>query len=198
MYRSYGNCTVSPLTTSNEISFGNDRHYHLRNINAFFLMFAVEYEYTGNTSAHGIVLDNWRYKGSFSHGRYNYTNTTLTLSITRSGQTISSVSSITTEPTPWNLSIKGVITPNYGDGLSTENVSAIFRYFDVSFEEPGYDAFDVSVCADPQDAVTLTLAVPGARNGSDLNSFKGNVRMSVSNYTQVYPAQVGNIQVRSL
>lgn len=194
--RQYNNCTTSSLVPAPDLYPGQDSHYHLRSVSDLFLLSAVEYSYAGNMSAHGLMLDNWVFSGAFSHGGYNYTSSKLQWSITQPGQAISSISSINTSPIPWRLSIDGLVTPTFPDGASTMNVSSVTRYFDLTFEEPSFDVFDTSVCVDPSDAVFLNLAVPIMENGTDLSRFRGNIRKAISNYTQIYPIQVGNIEVR--
>lgn len=191
IYTQYSNCSVQALTSSNDIDIYLG---HVRSLNDLFLLSAVEYDYTGNMSAHGVLLDNWVFSGDFSHAGYDYTNTTLQWLITQPGQNISSLFSVTSSAVPWRLSIEGLLTSSEGE--TALNVSSVIRYFDLLFEEPNFDMFDVSVCVDPVDSMFITLALPGARNGIDLCQFKGNIRNAVSNYTQLYPIQVGNIEVR--
>ncbi len=73
---------------------------------------------------------------------------------------------------------------------------SVARYFDLSFDEPGDDVFDTSVCVPPRDALFIALSIPGTMSGINLSQFRGNTRSAVANYTQLYPMQVGNIQVR--
>lgn len=190
--RKYNNCTASPLL-SPDLYHGQDSHFSLRSLNDLFLLSAVEYSYAGNMSAHGVVLDNWVFTGAFSHGGYNYTSSKLQWSITQPGQPISSISSTVTSPIPWSLSLDGLVTPP--NGACTVNISTVTRYFDLTFEEPNFDVFDTSVCVDPSDAIFLTMAVPMLVNGTDLSQFRSSIRKAVSNYTQIYPIQVGNIEV---
>lgn len=192
--RQYNNCTISSLVSAPDLYLGQDSRYALRSLNDLFLLSAVEYTYSGNMSAHGVLLDNWMFTGAFSHGGYNYTNSTLQWSITQPGQAISSISSISTAPIPWRLSLDGLVTP-LSDGASTMNISSVTRFFDLTFEEPSFDVFDTSVCVDPNDALFLILAVPTLQNGTDISRFRGNIRRAVSNYTQIYPIQVGNVEV---
>lgn len=191
--RQYNNCTTSSLVAAPDLYLGQDTRYRLRSLNDLFLLSAVQYSYAGNMSAHGVMLDNWAFTGAFSHGGYNYTSSKLQWSITQPGQAISSISTTITSPIPWRLSLDGLVTPT--DRASTVNISSITRYFDLTFEEPSFDAFDTSVCVDPSDALFLFLAVPIIENGTDLSQFRGNVRRAVSNYTQIYPIQIGNVEV---
>lgn len=192
IYTQYSNCSVE---ASNDLYLGHHDNL-IRSLNDLFLLSTVEYNYTGNMSAHGVLLDNWVFSGDFSHAGYDYTNTTLQWLITQPGQNISSVFSVTSSAVPWRLSIEGLLTSSEGE--TALNVSSVIRYFDLLFEEPNFDVFDVSVCVDPVDSMFITLALPGARNGIDLCQFKGNIRNAVSNYTQLYPIQVGNIEVRRI
>lgn len=185
----HSNCTVSPLVSTTDIYLGKDGRYHLRYVQDLFLFSVVQLSYAGNMSAHGIILDNWKFNGNFSHFGLNYTNATIQWSITRAGQSIATLSSISNSSLPWRMSSEATIM---GDTVST-----VTRYFDLSFDEPGTDVFDVSVCVLPQDALFLALAIPGTMNGINLSQFRGNTRHAVANYTQLYPMQVGNIQVIS-
>lgn len=76
------------------------------------------------------------------------------------------------------------------------SISSVTRYFDLSFDEPDLDVFDTSICVDPMDAIFLTLAIPATENGTDLSEFRGNIRKAVSGYAEIYPIQVGNVEVR--
>lgn len=195
IHRQYSNCTISPLASGFDLYLALDGHYHLRSVSDIFLLSALNYSYAGNMSAHGVMLDNWRFSGDFCHAGYNYTNTTLVWSITQPGQAISTLSSISTSPTLWRYSVEGSVYPLSLNKSMTMNISSVSRFFDLVFDEPSFDAFDTSICVDPMDASFLTLAVPGARDGTDLSQLRGNIRKAVSNYTQIYPTQVGNVQV---
>lgn len=190
LYRQYSNCTVSPIN--------QDGSFYHRSVNDLLLLSGVNYTYDGNMSVHGLVLDNWKFTGDFTHAGYNYTNSTVLWSITRSGQTISNVASITTSPTPWRFSLEAGSATATLFNVTFTNFSGTSRYFDLSFEEPSFDVFDASICVDPSDALFLTLEVPGIKSGIDPGQFKGNVRKSVANYTRLFPIQVGNVQVRHL
>lgn len=196
--RQYNNCTTSPLVDAPDLYLGQDSRFTLRSLNDLFLLSAVEYTYAGNMSAHGVLLDNWVFNGTFSHDGYNYTNSKLQWSITQPGQAISSISSINTAPIPWRLSLDGLVTPALSGADSTMNISSVTRYFDLTFEEPSFDVFDTSVCVDPNDALFLVLAVPTLQNGTEISQFRAGVRRAVSNYTQIYPIQVGNVEVSVL
>jgi hypothetical protein len=194
--RQYSNCTTASLSMAPDLYFGQDSHYKLRSLNDLFLLSAVQYSYAGNMSAHGVMLDNWEFSGDFSHGGYNYTNARLQWSITQPGQAISSLSSTITTATPWRLSLDGLVTSTFSDEAVTVNVSSVTRYFDLAFEEPSLDVFDTSVCVDPSDAAFLVLAVPMLGSGTNLSQIRGSIRRAVTNYTQIYPTQVGNVEVR--
>lgn len=191
--RQYSNCTVSPLVMGTDLSRDQNGSFYLRNVNDLLLLSGLNYTYAGNMSAHGLMLDNWKFTGNFSHAGYDYTNSTVQWSITQPGQAISNIASVTTTPIPWRFSVEGSVTSS----LLNESfiLSGVTRYFDLSFSEPSLDVFDTSICVEPRDAIFLTLAVPGVKSGIDLGQFKGNVRKSVSNYTQLFPIQVGNVQV---
>lgn len=188
--REYNNCTSS-LVAAPDLYLGQDSRYKLRSLNDLSLLSDIQYSYAGNMSAHGIMLDNWVFTGAFSHGGYNYTSSKLLWSITQPGQAISSISSTITSPIPWRLLLDGLVA----DGASTANISSVTRYFDLTFEEPSFDVFDTSMCVDPSDALFIILAIPIIENGTDLSQLRGNVRRAVSNYTQIYPIQVGNVEV---
>lgn len=187
------NCTVSPLTFSTDLIVGEDGRYHLRSVNDLFFISTLNLSYAGNMSAHGIILDNWKFKGDLNRFGFNYTNSTILLSITRAGQSIATLSSVTESPLPWRLSVDTVVS---SDSIPPFNLSTVVRYFDLSFEEPGTDVFDVSLCVLPQDALYLTLAMMGTVNGINSSLLIGSTRKAVTDYTNLYPMQVGNIQVR--
>ena len=194
IYRQHSNCTVSPLVPESDLYIDQNLMGHFNNLNDMLLLSGVNFTYAGNMSAHGLILDNWIYNGNLSYAGYNYTNSTVQWSITRSGQNISSITSTAASPLPWRFSIEGQVTSSY---FNKTYLSSVSRFFDLSFDEPNSDIFDVSICVDPREAVFLTLAVPGMRSGVDPGRFKGNVRKSVSNYTQLHLIQVGNVEVRN-
>ncbi len=105
----HSNCTVSPLGPTTDTYVGKDGRYHLRYVNDLFFLSAVHLSYAGNMSAHGIILDNWNFKGDFSHFGYNYSDATLQWSITQAGQSIATLSSITTSPLPWRISLEATV-----------------------------------------------------------------------------------------
>ena len=192
--RHYSNCFVSNLNRQASTS-GNGI---IRSVKDLLLLseLEVDYDYTGNTSAHGVVLDTWVFSGSVQHGGYNYTSSLLQWSITQPGQAVSSTITTTTSRIPWRLSINGLVTPGGTAGATSTNISSVTRYFDLSFDEPDLDVFDTSICVEPMDAIFLTLAFPVTENGTDLSSFKGDIRKVVSRYAEIYPIQVGNVEVR--
>lgn len=197
VYRQHNQCKVSSLIPSTDLRMGQDGRFYLRNVSDLLFLTGMNYTYAGNMSAHGLLLDNWKFTGNFSHYSYDYTDATVQWSITRAGQAVASTTSVTTSPALWRFSIEGTATSSLSDDNSTFHISSVSRYFELSFEEPSVEVFDISVCVDPEDAVFLTLAVPGVQSGLDPDQFRSSVRRAVSNYVGLYPAQVGNVQVRS-
>ena len=195
IHRQYSNCTVAPLSSYPDLNIGEDSRYHLKSLNELFFLSVVNYTYAGNMSAHGVVLNNWGFSGDFNHNGFNYTNSKLQLSVTQNGQNVPSISSITSSPIPWRFSLQGLVTST--DTSVTNNISSVFRFFDLSFDEPTFDIFDISICVDSRDSILMTLAVPGLVNGVNLGEFRGNVRKAISTYAEIYPIQVGNVEVRS-
>ena len=193
IYRQYSNCTITPLDQTSDVFLGKDGKYHLRSPGSIYLLSVVNYTYIGNTSAHGVFLDNWMFTGNFSHAGTDYINCTIQWSITQPGQAIPSLSSLNTSPIPWRMSLKG--TANIPSINESIDISTVTRLFDLTLEEPSFDVFDVSICVDPKDVVMLTLAIPGIENGTDLSKLRGNIRKAISNYTKIYPIQVGNVEV---
>lgn len=196
LYRQYSNCSILPLTMSSDLVPESDNHYHLRNLNNLFLLSELDYDYAGNMSAHGIILDNWKFSGNFSHAGFSYTDAKVQWSVTQPGQVIAGVSSVRTSATLWRLAVEGLTTPTSTEDSTPTNLSSVSRLFDLSFDEPSSDVFDALMCADPRDTVSLTLAIPelSARD-SDLSALSGRVKRAVANYTEVYPIQIGHAEV---
>jgi len=190
------NCTVATL----EVPYGGggividpDGTYHFGKLNQlFYLVNASEYTYVGNSSAHGVVLDNWMYMGDLDLPYVSYRDATMEISIARNGAP--STRGTNTEPIPWKISLEGTIV--VGEGTFNTTLSSVTRLFDLSFEEPSLDVFDVSLCSEPKDYVVMVMSVPkGPNNMVDYSTFRKNVRQSIVDYTQVAPLQVGNIEV---
>ncbi len=155
-----------------------------------------EYTYVGNDSIFGdIILDKWQYMGNVETPQVSYYNITVDLDIARGGVPSSSLNS--SGPVPWKISVNGIESIN--DGTVNVTISSLTRFFDVSFEKPRYDVFDVSMCSPPGDHEVVVVSVPkdsAAESAVDLDMFMTNVRTSVMDYTGLAPIQVGNIRVR--
>ena len=171
-----------------------DGSYHFNSLShLFYLVNASEYSYVGNSSAHGIILDNWMYMGDFDLPLVSYRDTTVEISVARGG--VPTTHGWNAGPVPWKISLEGTIIVN--DFNVT--ISTVSRVFDLSFVEPPFDMFDVSVCSDSKDYVIMAMSVPkGPNNMVDYSSFRKNLRQSVVDYTQLAPIQVGNIEVGQL
>ena len=159
-----------------------------------YIVNVSEYTYVGNDSIFGdIILDKWQYVGNIETPQASYYNITVDLGIARGGMPSLSLNS--SGPVPWKISVNGIESIN--DGNVT--ISSLTRFFDVSFEKPRYDVFDVSMCSPPGDHEVVVVSVPkdsAAESAVDLDMFMTNVRTSVMDYTGLAPIQVGNIRVR--
>lgn len=192
LYRQYRNCTVTPLPTSGNVYVGPDGCAHVLDSNHFFyLVNTSNFNYEGRSNVHGVLLDDWMLTGNFSSGNEHYTNTTVRLSVLQPGWTNPSISSVDTNPKPWRISVDGTVEVA-GNVL---NVSYVSRFFDLSFEKPGFDVFDISDCVDPKDSATVSLAVPKGSGDVDYDGYSGNVRQAIVDYTKLLPIQVGRIEV---
>ena len=140
-----------------------------------------------------LVLDSWVYVGNFTYNGVAFINATVKLSITKDGYSIPTISSIDSGSVLWRTSIDGV---SAFDG-SYENVSILTKFYDLAFEKPESGVFDVSYCASPADSVLLKLAVPVVESvGVDYDEYRTSLRSAVVEYTQLYPTQVGQIEVK--
>ena len=186
------NCTVETLTIPSgggDLIVDPDGTYRFGRLeDVFYLVNASDYTYVGNSSAHGVILDDWTYTGDIKRFNVMYNNVTVVYSTARNGAP--STYSSNMGPVPWRFSVDGRIS-----GAVNSTISSVFRLFDLSFEEPHYDVFDVSICADPMDYLVLTMAVPKDSNEVDYSSYRKNVRQALVGYTQVLPIQVGGIEV---
>ena len=193
------NCSVEPLTTDYGgygLVLEEDGSYHFYSIQElFYLVNASEYTYVGNSSANGVILDDWMYVGDFDRPLVSYQDATIEVSIASNGAPSTYGENV--GPVPWKISIEGRVISNYSGTPVNATISIASRIFDISFEEPHFDVFDVSVCSEPKDHIVMVMSVPkGPNNMVDFSSLRKNVRQSVVDYTQVAPIQVGNIEVR--
>ena len=190
--RQYRNCTVGPL----QLQHGSNTHGKLDSNHFFYLVNASEYVSDGSSdSDDGVATDNWIYAGNFSYGGLTFTNSDVRLSITQSGISVPSISVITYSPTPWQLSVDGMALVNG----KMENVTIVSKFYDLSFERPHFEVFDVSYCATPTDSIVLSLAVlVGSSLSVDYDKYESALHQAVVTYTQLYPTQVGQIEVSQL
>ena len=188
------NCTIEPFQIpvgGGGIVVDPNGTYHIASLEGlFYLVNTSEYTYVGNFSAHGVVLDNWTYTGDIEQTNLSYHNVTVDILIARNGAP--STYSSNKGPVPWRISLRGEVTVSKQFNVS---LSTVVRMFDMSFEQPDYDVFDISVCAEPKDYLVLVMAVPKNMNQVDYSSYRKNVRQAVVGYTQVLPIQVGAIEV---
>ncbi len=196
IYPEYKNCTVKPLEIpagGGGIIVNPDGSYKFGSINQiFFVVNSSLYTYTGNSSAHGVDLDNWSYTGDIDlPGGLSYRNATLGLSIARSGT--ASIYGANKDPVPWKMSIDGTISSD----TYNVTISTVIRYFGLSFTRPSFDVFDVSLCLELKDYIAIIMSIPkGPNNMVDFSSLNANLRKSIVDYTGLDPIQVGSIQVK--
>ena len=192
--RQYRNCTVGPLPTQGNVYVDPSGRVHALDSNhLFYLVNVSQFRFEGNsTYGDGVTTDNWIYTGNFSHSNMTFVNTTVRLSITQSGWSIPTISSISSNPTLWLMSVDGVMVTVNGNH---QNISTTSKFYDLSFEMPDFDVFDVSYCALPADSILLSLTVPMRSGGVDYSSYFKSLRQAIVNYTQLYPNQIGQVEV---
>jgi len=191
----YRNCSVGPLQTQqgNAPLDPSGHVYALEPNLLFYLVNTSEFNYAGNvTYDDHLVLNSWVYVGNFTHNGATYINATVRLSITKDGFQVPTISSISSDPVLWRMSIDGIVVL---EG-SYENISVVCKFYDLTFERPEYGVFDISDCATPAETIQLRLAVPiVGLVGVDYDEYRRNMKSSIVDHTQLYPTQVGRIEV---
>ena len=120
---------------------------------------------------------------------------------TRPGWRITSDTSTTTDPVPWQLRLSGILNYVNDTGeMVVEDFNGLYDIFVFSTREPSFDVFDVSsVCVDSEDYHILRMVVPGHERGVvDLGQFRRGIRRSITEYASIFPLQVGSIEVSDL
>ena len=131
----------------------------------------------------------------------NLTNGVVEWFFTRPGWRITSDTSTTTDPVPWQLRLSGILNYVNDTGeMVVEDFNGLYDMFVFSTREPWFDVFDISsVCVDPEDYHILRMAVSGQERGVvDLGQFRRGIRRSITEYASIFPLQVGSIEVSDL
>ena len=143
----------------------------------------LNYSYKGPSMVRSAVVDVW----SLCHNLTNDESEVM-IALTRPGTPVRSLNSMVEDPVLWQLSMRGNHSIN-GD------FSTVFNFFDFSYDRPNSDLFDPSKCFSSEDYELLILQLPGRVTEVDVTHLHSSIRMTVANYTGVYPLQVGNIKV---
>ena len=170
--------------------------------NFFFLGSEFNYSYEGVSNIRGVDVDSWVSVRDFENvaEAVNLTDVIYEVFFTRPGWSYATDRSINTDPVPWRIKISGGVSYlNSSDNSIIKNKGTYeLDFFDFSTDEPPYDAFDISSCSAPEDFYTMILIIPGQERGIDFGQLRRNIRSSVTNYTDLRPLQIGNIQVSML
>ena len=200
IYRHFSNCTISVLEPNTQDIFVNsNNHFRLKSLQEiFFLTDDFNYTYKGMETLRGIEVDTWTstvFNFSSNSGTINYTNTQAEVSFTRPDVSYPSLTSYTSEPVLFRYSLQGIGSAFKNGTVYNTNFTAFENFVGGSYEEPNFDAFDVSLCSDPSEYRIATLFIPGHVNGVDLRVLRKSIRSQFSNYTGLYPIQIGSIEV---
>ena len=200
------NCSARSLSEASPFFFdittnNSDTPQLVSPNNFFFLGSEFNYSYEGVSSIRGVDVDSWVSVRDFERvaGAVNLTDTVYEVFFTQPGRTYFTGRSVNTAPVPWRIKITGGVSILNSTDNSTVKFNGSYQadFFDFSTEEPPYDAFDISSCSAPDDFFTMILTIPGQERGIDFGQLRRNIRTSVSNYTDLRPLQIGNIQVSS-
>lgn len=202
IFKQYTNCSITPITITSPLTtylVSDNGVPHLRSLSGLLLQNEqFNYSYEGITNVRGVDVDSWVSIRDFQKFPYaNVTDGLYEVFFSRPGWTINSLHTVTTEPILWRAKLSGMFSfINFANNSTvSERGSFVFDFFDASGDEPGFDAFDTSVCLPPSEYQIITMVIPGQENGLDLSWLRRAVRKSVSDYTQVQPLQVGSIEV---
>ena len=200
------NCSVFPLInnfTNIASKAGPNNRLQIKSPSELlFLTNDFNYSYEGVTTIRGVDVDAWiAVRDQIQLSQANLTNGVVEWFFTRPGWRITSDTSTTTDPVPWQLRLSGIL--NYvndtGD-MVVEDFNGLYDIFVFSTREPSFDVFDVSsVCVDSEDYHILRMVVPGHERGVvDLGQFRRGIRRSITEYASIFPLQVGSIEVSDL
>ena len=139
-------------------------------------LFSLNYTYNGAGVVRSVVVDKWS-----THDLL--TNSDVTVAFTTPGTTVSTLKSLAGSPTLWQYK------------MSSFNFSSVMNFYDLSFDKPKLDIFDTSMCYNSDDYELLVLLLPGMLSAVDVSHLQSSIRQAISNYTGIYPLQIGNIKV---
>ena len=169
-----------------------------------FLTNDFNYSYEGVTTIRGVDVDVCKWiavHDEIQLSQANLTNGVVEWFFTRPGWRITSDTSTTTDPVPWQLRLSGILNYVNDTGeMVVEDFNGLYDMFVFSTREPWFDVFDISsVCVDPEDYHILRMAVSGQERGVvDLGQFRRGIRRSITEYASIFPLQVGSIEVSDL
>ena len=155
------------------------------------------YSYEGVSTIRGVEVDSWVSIRDFEAlpGNANLTNAVYEVFFTRPGVTVVNEHSVTTTPVLLRAKLSGDFYALVNNSVASFTRSLQYDFFDISTQEPPYDAYDVSSCYDVEDVVSVTLRIPGQLTRFDLGDLRENIRVAISNYTGILPLQVAGVNV---
>ena len=195
-------CVVTPLSNlTRGLRFDFDTNSDTPSIASPNQLLLLEnffnYSYEGVSTIRGIEVDSWVSVRDFESlpGNVNLTNAVYEAFFTRPGVTLVNEHSVTTTPVLLRVKLSGDFYAIVNNSIANFTQSFQYDLFDISTQEPPYDAYDVSSCYDVEDVVSLALRIPGQLTGFDLGDLRENIRVAISNYTGVFPLQVAGVNV---
>lgn len=204
IFRHVSSCNVSVLSQSfgGDVIFDDDGNPQLITPSRFFLLEGFNYSYEGVTRVRGTEVDSWIAVADFirlsSYG--NLTDGVVEVFFTRPEYNIVTDRSADGMQVPWRVNLRGLVMYDYPllNVSGSMDVDYELDYFDFSASEPPFDAYDISVCFDSDESVTLGLRFEVALEGISFRTLRTNIRASLVAATKLKPLQVNNIHVSNV
>ena len=195
-------CVVTPLSNlTSRLRFDFDINSDTPSIASPNQLALLEnffnYSYEGVSTIRGVEVDSWVSVRDFEAlpGNVNLTNAVYEVFFTRPGVTVVNEHAFTTTPVLLRVKLSGDFYALVNNSVANFTQSLQYDFFDISTQEPPYDAYDVSSCYAVEDVVSLSLRIPGQLTGFDLGDLRENIRVAISNYTGISQLQVAGVNV---
>ena len=151
------------------------------------LHLSLNYTYEGTGVARSAIVDTW----SSMHNITNYAvpikDALLQIAFTRPDTPIKSINSYVEDPILWQFSISG--------NESSSAFSIVLNFYEWSYDRPTNNVFDISECISSEDYELLVMLITGQLSQVLEDHLRYSIRSAITNYTGIYPFQVGNIKV---
>lgn len=199
--RQFSNCSVQAISNLNfssyDITTGPNGTTRLRTPTEFFRVdTGYNFSYEGETKIRGISADAWiSVRDSFPLNiGFKIVNGTVELFYSQAGSSVSSHLSTNTDPIPLAINVTG--TQCLDDECGNTALTFFSNIYDFSTQEPDFDVFDTSFCAEPGQYRVISMKIPGHEFGAGIGQLRRSIRLGLTQYAKLPLLQVANIEVR--